>query len=186
MVDYWHGSPIPLAVGTRLLSIGDRMGSTLLPARREHLVTSGHDPGLVYFTTDRELARAWCTRSHGALLRVAPEGPVDADPDFPGTSFSAKQAVVVEVAEAHVSMRHLEARRAFAAYDPTSFDENGYIRPAERLPELFAASGNDMAGFRKAGRYPNPQRFSWRAGKLRYLTDDLELIVAIKLSLEHP
>lgn len=49
--------------------------------------------------TDPELARAWCARSNGALLRVEPSGLIEPDPDFPGISFSAAQAVVIDVAE---------------------------------------------------------------------------------------
>jgi hypothetical protein len=123
---------MPLSVGTRLTSIGERKGATFSATQVGHLMENAHSPDLVYFTTDRELARAWCVRSNGALLRVEPVGTVEADPDFPGTSFSAEQAVVLGVQECPVKMRHLEARKAFAAYDPDSFDELGYIRPAER------------------------------------------------------
>jgi hypothetical protein len=184
MVDYWHGSPVALVPGTHLTSIRERRGATFGAAQYQYLASNAHDPDLSYFTTDRDLALAWCVRSNGALLRVEPVGPIEPDPDFKGTSFSAAEAIVREVVEHRVKMGHLAARRAFASYEPNSFDEKGFIRPAERLGELLAVSGGDVRKFHVAGRYPNPQRFSWRAGSLRYLTDDLELIVTNKLLIE--
>ena len=185
MVDYWHGSPVALEVGTRLAPKRDREGARLSETQYQHLVDNLHNPDLVYFTTDRELARAWCVRSNGALLRVEPAGPIEPDPDFPGISFSAAQAVVVDVVEHPVTMSQLAARKAFAAYQADSFDEKGFIRPAQRLADIFAATGRNLAAFRKAGRYPNPQRFALRERGLMYLTDDLELLVTIKLITEH-
>ncbi|WP_131812533.1 hypothetical protein [Mycolicibacterium fortuitum] len=174
-----------LEVGTLLAPKRKREGARLSKAQYQHLSDNLHNPDLVYFTTDRELARAWCVRSKGALLRVEPVGPIEPDPDFPGTSFSAAQAVVIDVAEQPVTMSQLSARKAFAAYQPESFDEKGFIRPAQRLADIFAAAGRTSAAFRKAGRYPNPQRFALRGPGLMYVTDDLELIVTMKLITEY-
>ena len=69
MVSYWHGSQTALPVGTHLTPLRERKGSGFSPSRYQHLSSNDHDPDLVYFTTDRELARAWCMRSKGALLR---------------------------------------------------------------------------------------------------------------------
>jgi hypothetical protein len=151
------------------------------------MVDNAHDPDLVYFTTDRDLARAWCFRSNGALLRVEPIGPVEPDPDYPGTSFSAAHVVVREVVEHPVTMSHLAARKAFAAYHPDEFDEKGFLLASERLAGVLGACDGDITRFRMAGRYPNPQRFTFWGGQLRYITDDIELIVMARLlSLDPP
>jgi hypothetical protein len=97
MVDYWHGSPTGLPVGTLLTTLRERKGSEYTEAQYDVVTSQAHDPDRVYFTTDRDLARAWGARSKGALLRVHPVGPVEPDPDFPPTTFSASQAVVVAV-----------------------------------------------------------------------------------------
>jgi hypothetical protein len=80
MVDYWHGSPVAFEVGTRLAPKREREGARLSETQYQHLVDNLHNPDLVYFTTDRELARAWCVRSNGALLRVEPVGLIEPDP----------------------------------------------------------------------------------------------------------
>ena len=50
---------------------------------------------------------------------------------------------------------------------------------------MLAASGGDVEGFRVGGRYPNPMRYSFRDRQIRYLTDDLELLVMIALLAQH-
>nr|WP_156770652.1 hypothetical protein [Mycobacterium gordonae] len=188
MVDYWHGSCAALPVGTRLEPLRQIKGSAFTSRQYQHLINNNHDPDRVYFTTDLQLARAWCMRSKdSALLLVEPEGPVAPDPDYPGTSFSASQAVVRDVIEHPVTMKLLAARKAFAEYEPPeSYDEKGFIRPDVRLSEIFAASSAPVERFHKiGGRYPNPQRFSLRDRQIRYITDDLELLVTNKLLIEH-
>lgn len=74
-------------------------------------------------------------------------------------------------------MNFLAARKAFAAYQPDSFDERGFVRPDLRLAEILAVSGGHVEPFRAVGRYPNPMRFSFRDRQIRYVTDDLELLV---------
>lgn len=179
MVDYWHGSLMALPVGTLLTPLRERKGPGYTEAQYDVVMSLAHDPDRVYFTTDRALARAWGARASGALLRVDPVGPVEPDPDFPPTSFSASQAVVVDVIEHPITMSLLAARKAFAAYErPGSYDEKGFIRPEVRLPELLAASGASIERFRQiGGRYPNPQRFALRDGQIRYVTDDVELVL---------
>jgi hypothetical protein len=183
MVDYWHGSPTALPVGTLLTPLRERKGSEYTKVQYDGVRGLAHDPDRVYFTTDRDLARAWCARSKGALLRVDPVGPVEPDQDYPPTSFSASKAVVVDVVEHPVTMSVLAARKAFAAYEPPgSYDEKGFIRPEVRLTEMLAASGADVERFRQlGGRYPNPQRFALRDGQIRYVTDDVELMLMQKL-----
>lgn len=140
----------------------------------------------MYFTTDRELARAWCARdTDGAVFRVEPTSPPEPDPDYPNTSFSAEGAVVLEVVEHPVAMSTLAARKPFAAYEPGAYDKRGFIRPEVRLAEMFEASGRDGLAFRReGGRYPNPMRFSFRNDRIRYLTDDNELLLARRLAEE--
>ena len=80
-------------------------------------------------------------------------------------------------------MSTLHARKAFAAYEPDSYDKRGFIRPEVQLEEMFLASGRDGLAFRReGGRYPNPMRFSFRNGRLRYLTDDNEFLLARKIA----
>ncbi len=183
MVDYWHGSLTALPVGTLLTPLRERKGSEYTEGQYDLFMSRAHDPDRVYFTTDRELARAWCARSKGALLRVDPVGPVEPDPDHPPTSFSASQAVVVDVIEHPVTMSVLAVRKAFAAYQPPgSYDEKGFIRPEVRLTEMLAASGAPVERFRQlGGRYPNPERFALRDGQIRYVTDDVEFVLMQRL-----
>jgi hypothetical protein len=171
-------------VGTHLNPLQDRAGSKYSADQYQYMARNDFDTGRVYFTTDLQHARAWCTRdADGAVFRVEPVGAYEPDPDFPGTSFSASEAVVVEIVENPVAMSTLDARKAFAAYEPDSYDKRGFIRPEVRLHEMFLASGRDGLAFRReGGRYPNPQRFSFRNGRLRYLTDDNELLLAIKIA----
>ena len=90
-----------------------------------------------------------------------------------------------DVVEHPVTMNLLAARKAFAAYEPHSFDEKVFIRPDVRLANMLAASGGDVDGLRVGGRYPNPMRYSFRDRQIRYLTDDLELLVMIALLAQH-
>lgn len=184
MVDFWHGSRVCLPVGTQLTPFRDRTGSAFSDAQYGHMTQNDFDTGRVYFTTDLQLARAWCARDvDGVVFRVEPAGEYGPDPDFPDTSFSAAAAVVVEIVENPVTMSTLEARKAFAAYEPDSYDKRGFIRPEVRLAEIYLASGRDGLAFRReGGRYPNPMRFSFRNGRVRYLTDDNELLLARKIA----
>jgi hypothetical protein len=186
VVDFWHGSRVFLPVGTHLKPLRERKGSRFSDAQYDYMANNAFDTGRVYFTTDRELACAWCARDvAGAVFQIEPVGAYepDPDPDYPNTSFSAGEAVVTEVVEHPVVMSTLAVRRAFAAYEPDSYDKRGFIRPEIRLAEMFAASGGDGLAFRReGGRYPNPMRFSFRSGRLRYLTDDNELLLARKLA----
>jgi hypothetical protein len=169
LVEFWHGSRVYLPVGTHLTSLRYREGDRLSSVQFEHMANNAFDTDRVYFTTDRELARAWCARDvAGAVFQVEPVGPYEPDPDYPNTSFSAATAVVLEVD---------------AAYDPESYDERGFIRPEVRLPDMFTATGRDGLAFRRlGGRYPNPMRFLFRLGRLRYMTDDNEFLLAHKLA----
>jgi hypothetical protein len=176
---FYHGSRVVLPVGTRLTSLREREGTALAEFQYEYIERNDHNPDLVYFTTDLQLARAWCARDAGAVFRVDPVGAYEPDPDYPNTSFSAAAAIIEEIVEYPVSMSPLSVRKAFAAYDPDAYDESGFIRPEVRLPEMFIASGQDVAVFRRlGGRYPNPMRFHFKSGQIRYLTDDVELLAA--------
>jgi hypothetical protein len=75
------------------------------------------DPDRVYFTTDRELARAFaCTVSSGALYRVQPLGSVEVDDDFAGVSWKAPGARIVAVEEEPVTLTAAERVQRFAPY----------------------------------------------------------------------
>lgn len=122
---FWHGGAPGLRIGTMLL--------TAEAARRAGRWDTGHlgqhgyddgttDVGQVYFTTDRELARAFCCTLaggvRGTLYRVEPIGPVVPDPDFDGhdVSFSARGAVIVDVDEVDVTLTPTERAARFGLY----------------------------------------------------------------------
>ena len=70
---FWHGSIKPLPVGTELLPRSERADQQGW-VRQD--VEHAYDLGRVYFTSDREYARAWVALARGALLRVEPRGHI--------------------------------------------------------------------------------------------------------------
>ncbi|MET0887792.1 MAG: NAD(+)--rifampin ADP-ribosyltransferase [Mycetocola sp.] len=117
---FWHGGVAGLQVGDRLLS----------PELTNAISVSNYDPiarkNRVYFTTDRQLARAYASLmteglGHGALYRVAPVGDTEADPDFPAAGFQARSAFILEVEECDTLLSPSEAGRARQPY--TTWDD---------------------------------------------------------------
>lgn len=129
-VTYWHGGAPGIAAGDRLLTPVALMLSGHVYAPRDA-------PGLppttslerVYFTTDRQFARAHAHRyelitaagkrvGRGSLYRVRPIGRVEEDPDYEGSgvSWCAPSGIVLEVEEPKVSMRAVDAERAIGQY----------------------------------------------------------------------
>lgn len=126
-VQYWHGGTPGLAVGARLLSPFAR-GAAYDPREPAAggLVTR---PDRVYFSTDREFARAYAFQTEiempsgalftrGTLYRVEPVGRVDEDPDYTGhrVSWCSRSAIVCDVEEVDVRMRVRDAVRAIGPY----------------------------------------------------------------------
>ena len=83
------------------------------PASVSKMGIAGVRADRVYFTTDRELARAFAAMvrvgaGHSALYRVQPLDEMEVDPDFPSVGFQAKQALILEVAETDVTLSREE------------------------------------------------------------------------------
>jgi len=150
---FWHGGVPGLRVGDELLP----GGGGLLAAQTARGSSDGAhlNSGLVYFTTDRELARAYAQSlkvlgvGTGSLYRVEPLGAVVRDPDYPdpapAISFGAPRARVTLVEQRSVTgMTETEIGRAFARYqywapnDPLC-DADGTTRPGGYTAEGWTA-----------------------------------------------
>jgi len=154
---YWHGGVPLLKVGDTLLpgGGGSFAAQTIRGAGNGAQFTSG----MVYFTTDRDLARAYAQSlkvdgGNGALFRVVPHGVPVRDPDYldpaPAISFMARRANIVAVEEQEVtSMAEEEIGRAFGRYQFWAPNEpycrpDGTVRPGPSLraegwtPDSFA------------------------------------------------
>lgn len=122
---FWHGGMPGLAVGDHLLSrsraADTRRSLMAMPRPYDQGVT---DPDLVYFSNDRDFARAYAFQleletpggqlvNRGTLYRVEPIGDVDEDEDYRGTgiSWAARSAIIVDVEEIDVRMRERDAVR---------------------------------------------------------------------------
>lgn len=109
-----------------------------------------------------ELARGWVVRclqveGGGALYRVQPVPPssVEPDPDYEETGFSARRALVLEVAEDPVQMTEDQAVRAVSGRyslwsdDSRMYDNAGYMQP----PPEHRAAGATPELYRHLGRW---------------------------------
>lgn len=169
MVDYWHGGRRAIVVGDYVRSPHDRRRewSALERQIEAHYRRVGYDadrdPKRVYFTTDRELARGWAMNDMlqleggGALYRVRPVPPssLESDRDYAGVGFSARRALVLEVAEDPVQMTEEAATRAVCAQyslwtdDSRMYDDDGYMLP----PPEHRAQGATPDLYRHLGRW---------------------------------
>ena len=165
-VDYWHGGRRGIAVGDMLRSPYERRREWSAIERQTEAMMAqiGYDadrnPRRVYFTTDRELARAWAMHLEieggGSLYRVRPAQPssLEPDPDYLGVGFSARRAVVLEVVEDLVVMDDEEARRITGQYyvwedGSPIYDLDGYMLP----PPAARDAGAPAAAYRHFGRW---------------------------------
>lgn len=169
MVDYWHGGRRGIVVGDYVRSPHERRRewSALERQIEAHYRRVGYDadrdPRRVYFTTDRELARGWAMNDMlqleggGALYQVRPVPPssLESDRDYAGVGFSARRALVLEVAEDPVQMTEEEATRAVCAQyslwtdDSRMYDDEGYMLP----PPEHRAQGATPDLYRHLGRW---------------------------------
>jgi hypothetical protein len=116
------------------------------------------DQKRVYFSSDRELARAWAVVgcSGGTLYRVRPVPPssLEIDPDYPDGGFSARRAEVLEVVETTIAMSEDQANRIVGRHQTWSdlspmYDEDSYLLP----PPEHRSVGKTPADHRHFGRW---------------------------------
>ncbi|MBN3458385.1 hypothetical protein JNN96_30555 [Mycobacterium sp. DSM 3803] len=165
---YWHGGRRNIAVGDFIRSPYERRREMSTTERRLEAFSArfgynrDRDPKLVYFTTDREFARAWAVNplllaeGGGALYRVQPTPAMSiaVDPDYEVAGRSARRARVLEVVEDLVAMSEDEAQRAIKRYATWTdggpmFDDDGYMIPSL----LMAAHGATPSMLRNLGKW---------------------------------
>lgn len=166
---FWHGGRRGITVGQFIRAPRERRRewSALERQQEAHYARHGYDsdrdPKRVYFTTDRELARGWAMNDMlaleggGALYRVKPMPPssLEPDPDYAATGFSARRAVVLEVAEDPVQMDAEAATRAVCAKyslwtdGGRMYDDEGYMQP----PATHRQGGATPELYRHLGRW---------------------------------
>lgn len=127
---YWHGGAQGIGVGDRLLTPRQLMSRGHAYAPRTGLmISSPTDVDRVYFSSERQFARAYGYRNEillpngtrirrGALYLVQPVGRLEEDPDFEGAgvSWCAPSAIVLAVETAKVSMPAAAAVEAIGKY----------------------------------------------------------------------
>lgn len=128
--EYWHGGAPGIGVGDYLLTPRQLIGRGHHYAPRPgFMITSPKEADSVYFSSERQFARAYAYRNEillpngtrirrGALYRVRPLGPVEEDPDFAGAgvSWCAPSAIVLAVETTKVSMPAAAAVEAIGRY----------------------------------------------------------------------
>lgn len=113
-VVYWHG-------GIRGLKHGEMILPPSVTGSEHTLEKYGHElsvelqrPDRVYFTTNRNTARAYAALyPNGALYVVVPQGEVEEDPDnsVPGLSYMAPAAMIAGVYDPRVNIKPARALR---------------------------------------------------------------------------
>lgn len=119
-----------------------------------------HDNSVVYVSPQRDLARAFATRSEaffsrGVLYRVqpTPASSLACDDDFrPEVSLTCARALVVAVEETDISMSDEDSTRIVGPHMEWTdrrpiYDEDGYMSPASNWP------GADAEQVRSLGKW---------------------------------
>jgi len=168
MTEYWHGGRRNIGVGGLIRSPHERRHEWSARERQvealaQHLgYNADRDPKLVYFTTDRELARAWAAthfedEGGGSLYRVRPVPPssLEPDPDYEPVGYSARRAEVLEVVEDLVAMDSDAAEAAIGRY--ATWDD--YVSPM--YDARCSGTSADGSRFRRAAWSPFTTAARW-------------------------
>jgi hypothetical protein len=149
---FWHGGAPGLGVGEFLLTADDARAARRFDTA--HNAQLGYLDGTtsterVYFTTDREMARAfgWLYQvdgtPSGALYRVEPIGTIEPDPDYSrhDVSWCAPGARIVAVEEECVDLDEYGATERIGPYwtwkgGGSMYDVNGRFLPSPRMLAL--------------------------------------------------
>lgn len=188
---YWHGGRAGLEPGTILVprAVAEREGADL----SHYNMQPGYGLGVtdaerVYFSSSRELARAFAGRiqtldpetgvivEHGALYDVEPIGDIEEDPDFERVSWCAPRARVISVEESDVRLTPYEITRRTGPHtswrdgSPVYTPEGHYIPSPEQkaapLHPVFSLLHrwtpvefiNAWIAERPSGSRPNPDK----------------------------
>ena len=144
----FHGGAPGLDVGDVLLPATE-LGSVY--AYLDPMAT--YDPGLVYITTDEDVAKAYAGRyvnpagavHPGDLYRVRPLGPVRIDPDysrhgeFRGVFLACEKAEITDVVARdllYTEEEQIQLERPYLVWgrpDRPIYDDDGLIIPSEQM-----------------------------------------------------
>lgn len=131
---YWHGGWPGMEPGTILVGAAEATQLGIDPAQYTgHKINNDltpYNPKKVYFSSQREFARAFANNTRmadeqtgvvfqrGALYRVEPLGDIDADPDFldSGVSWCASQARIIAVEDPNVMMDAYTSTQSIGPY----------------------------------------------------------------------
>jgi hypothetical protein len=143
---YFHGGVPGLPTGTVLLS-RNRAAQQGLTGYWEPR-PGNHLADYVYFTTDLDLAKSYAhsllmdaSGSRGSVYEVQPNGPVEADPDYPGVTdvFMAESATVTSVVIQTLQLTPEEETRPFAIrqfwVNGPYVDAQGFVQPDPHMEQ---------------------------------------------------
>ena len=190
IVTYWHGGRRGIKVGEFIVAPYTRKREWTTTERgmersylhRLYNYNSERDPKRVYVTTDRDLARVFASHpclkpdGGGSLYRVRPlpVSSIEPDMDYAPTSYSARRAEVLEVAEEKVWMSEAEyqfiTKHKYSAWEDGSpmYDSQGYMLPNKAMLK----NGITENEFRYLGRSLPSQRV--------FITDDKRILIGIR------
>lgn len=165
---YWHGGGPDKAEGTRIRP--DHKPRTPQQALQGLMLQamgydSVRDPNRVYYTSDREFARAWAAYRYrdgdGALYRVRPVFPESCrpDPDCPRAGFATAELEVIAVEETDIRMPKEDMQRGvykYSAWDDGSpqYDEGGYLLPSPQHRQ-FGVTASDYRAIPRWHPFPD-------------------------------
>lgn len=136
----FHGGAPGLEPGDILVPERDLLGAgTAFYGQRRGIAPAS---SVVYLSKDREVARAFATRTDaflgkGCLYKVRPQpaSSLAVDADFPKVGVTCKRGEIIEVLERDISMHFTDVVKAFAPHlewedGSAVYDADGYMTPA--------------------------------------------------------